>query len=263
MYLNVNYGKLIANSSQVTVSVPLAVDNVTFIANGSAGSSGQVLTSNGSSGSPYWATPSGGGGGGSGMVLISNGEIFSLSGYPKYIDFGATLYGKYILFLDTFITMGYGSEYFQMNTASGSVSTYWRGTATTTIAEDNSSNVITYATSITNSSGSPSLPQGMPVMGTPWNSNVTQPIGYGGYFEASGYIVFQGMNTTVGYYGYNIPAATARFVYKAQYTTPFAANCMVDDHIAMQASYGLGANVTGLILQNISQGRYALYGVPE
>ena len=200
------------------------------------------------------------------MVLISNGEIFSLSGYPKYIDFGATLYGKYILFLDTFITTGMGSEYFQMNTASGSVSTSWRGTATTTIAEDNSSNVSTYATSITNYGGSPplpSLPQGMPVMGTPWNTNVTQPIGYGGYFGASGYIVFQGMNTTVGFYGMNTPAATSRFVYRAQYTTPYSANCMVDDHIAMQASYSLSSNVTGLILQNINQGRYALYGVPE
>jgi len=43
----------IANSSQLTLST------IPFSANGSTGTSGQVLTSNGSTGSPYWSTVSG------------------------------------------------------------------------------------------------------------------------------------------------------------------------------------------------------------
>ena len=44
--------KFIANSTQVTINaVPLAV-------NGNTGTSGQVLVSNGSTGSPYWANSS-------------------------------------------------------------------------------------------------------------------------------------------------------------------------------------------------------------
>ena len=45
----------IANTTQVTISgIPLS-------ANGTTGTSGQVLTSNGSTGAPYWTTASGGG----------------------------------------------------------------------------------------------------------------------------------------------------------------------------------------------------------
>jgi len=43
-----------------------------LIANGSAGSSGLVLTSNGSTGSLYWSSVSGGGGGGGISVTVSN-----------------------------------------------------------------------------------------------------------------------------------------------------------------------------------------------
>ena len=47
----------IANSTQITISgIPLS-------ANGGTGTGGQVLTSNGTTGSPYWSTVSGGGGG--------------------------------------------------------------------------------------------------------------------------------------------------------------------------------------------------------
>ena len=55
----------IANSSQLTVATPVS-------ANGGVGTAGQVLTSNGATGSPYWATSSGGGG-------FTNGQSISVS----------------------------------------------------------------------------------------------------------------------------------------------------------------------------------------
>ena len=59
----------IANTSQVTISgIPLQ-------ANGGVGTAGQVLTSNGATGSPYWSTSSGGGSivSGSGTAILNFG----------------------------------------------------------------------------------------------------------------------------------------------------------------------------------------------
>jgi translation initiation factor 6 (eIF-6) len=56
----------IANSTQLTITIP-------FSANGGVGTSGQVLTSNGATGSPYWAAASGGGGG------FTNGQSIMVS----------------------------------------------------------------------------------------------------------------------------------------------------------------------------------------
>jgi hypothetical protein len=56
----------IANTTQLTITIPLS-------ANGGTGSAGQVLTSNGATGAPYWAT---GGGGG-----FSNGQSISVNNF--------------------------------------------------------------------------------------------------------------------------------------------------------------------------------------
>jgi hypothetical protein len=60
----------IANTSRVTISA------VPLFANGGAGSSGQVLTSNGTTGSPYWATASGGG------VTLADETASATTHYP-------------------------------------------------------------------------------------------------------------------------------------------------------------------------------------
>lgn len=58
----------IVNTSQITIStIPLS-------ANGGLGTSGQVLTSNGSTGAPYWSTVSGGGG-------FTNGQSISVNNF--------------------------------------------------------------------------------------------------------------------------------------------------------------------------------------
>ena len=59
----------IANTTQLTIS------GINFSANGGTGTSGQVLTSNGSVGSPYWSTVSSGGGGGG----FANGQSISVA----------------------------------------------------------------------------------------------------------------------------------------------------------------------------------------
>ena len=245
---------LTANTLQISGTTGISI-------NGNTGTAGQVLTSNGSS-SAYWATAAGGGGGGSGMVLISNGNISMLPGYPKYLDFGATLYGKYILFLEGMVVSGMGSEYLQPNTTIGSSYTSWIGTATTTIAENNSNTANVYATSINNSPypPAPSPPQGVPIMGTPWNPNISASMGY---FNGSGYIVFEAMNSSTAPFGSFYPTAVGEFTYSANYSTPFSGYGMASDKIALQASSSFSSNVTGLILNNISNGWYSLYGVPQ
>ena len=50
--------KFIANSTQVTINA------VPFVANGTSGSNGHILISNGSTGSPYWAN--------AGSVLVAS-----------------------------------------------------------------------------------------------------------------------------------------------------------------------------------------------
>jgi hypothetical protein len=194
------------------------------------------------------------------MVLISNGSISALSGYPKYLDFGATLYSKYILFLEDMVD--YGAGYFQPNTASGAVYSNWIGTATTTIAETGSTTANVYATSIYNQPNPPNpmAPQGMPILGTRWNSSITTNYGY---YGGAGYIVFESMNSSTAQYGNFNPKAVSEFTYLAQYYTPFANNGMTSEKISMQSNNSQSANVTGLILQNISQGFYSLYGVPQ
>jgi len=58
----------IVNTSQITIATtPLS-------ANGGVGTAGQVLTSNGATGAPYWSTVSGGGGGG-----FTNGQSIQVS----------------------------------------------------------------------------------------------------------------------------------------------------------------------------------------
>jgi collagen type VII alpha len=247
----VTANNLTANTLQISGTTGISI-------NGNTGTAGQVLTSNGSS-PAYWATAAGGGGG-SGMVLISNGSISALSGYPKYLDFGATLYSKYILFLEDM--NDYGAGYFQPNTASGAITSNWIGTATTTIAQTGSNTATVYATSIFNnpSPPAPAAPQGMPIFGAAWNSNITTNYGYGG---GAGYIIFESMNSSTAQYGNFNPKAVSEFTYFAQYYTPFANNGMTSEKISMRADYSQSANVTGLILQNISQGFYSLYGVPQ
>ena len=56
----------IANATQLTITIP-------FSANGGVGTAGQVLTSNGATGSPYWAAAAGGGGFTNGQsIMVSN-----------------------------------------------------------------------------------------------------------------------------------------------------------------------------------------------
>jgi hypothetical protein len=57
--INIGSSGFIANSTAIIIAEPVT-------ANGSTGTAGQVLASNGSSGSPYWVTVAGGGGGVSG-----------------------------------------------------------------------------------------------------------------------------------------------------------------------------------------------------
>jgi hypothetical protein len=64
--LSVGSAALIVNSSQITIG-----DGIELSANGSLGTAGQVLTSNGPSGSPYWSTVTGGGGGSGTVTSIS------------------------------------------------------------------------------------------------------------------------------------------------------------------------------------------------
>jgi hypothetical protein len=60
---NTTANTFVANLTQLTISTPVS-------ANGGVGTSGQILTSNGSTGSPYWAA----GGGG-----FTNGQSIAVS----------------------------------------------------------------------------------------------------------------------------------------------------------------------------------------
>jgi len=68
--LSVGSAAFIANSSQITIGA-----GIELYTNGSFGTAGQVLTSNGSVGSPYWAPPSSSGG------TSSSGSNIFLSNY--------------------------------------------------------------------------------------------------------------------------------------------------------------------------------------
>ena len=70
--INIGSSGFIANSTAIVIADPVT-------ANGSTGTSGQVLASNGSSGSPYWVTLEGGGGSGT-VTEVSSGD--GLSGGP-------------------------------------------------------------------------------------------------------------------------------------------------------------------------------------
>ena len=75
----------IANTTQVTIAA-----GVKLSANGGVGTAGQVLSSNGSTGSPYWATVAGGGGG----VTTFDGGSTGLSPYSASngaVSLGGTL----------------------------------------------------------------------------------------------------------------------------------------------------------------------------
>jgi len=67
----------LTNSIFLANSTAVSINNVPLFANGGAGSSAQVLTSNGATGSPYWSTvtsgTSGVGSAGSGQVIFADG----------------------------------------------------------------------------------------------------------------------------------------------------------------------------------------------
>lgn len=80
----------IANSTQITLAVPVS-------SNGSVGTAGQVLTSNGATGSPYWsttagATPGVGTGNGSDDAFFINGQFvntdYTTSATKNYVSAG-------------------------------------------------------------------------------------------------------------------------------------------------------------------------------
>ena len=168
----------IANTTQVTIAA-----GVKLSANGGVGTAGQVLSSNGSTGSPYWATVAGGGGG----VTTFDGGSTGLSPYSASngaVSLGGTLnvgYGG--TGTSTYPSNGQlligtsGGGYAVANLTAGSGVSITKGSGTITIAATGGGGGGPYISYIQFQDGNyynngPSNPQQSPVVY--WDSGLNQ-----------------------------------------------------------------------------------------
>ena len=168
----------IANTTQVTIAA-----GVKLSANGGVGTAGQVLSSNGSTGSPYWATVAAGGGG----VTTFDGGSTGLSPYSASngaVSLGGTLnvgYGG--TGTNTYPSNGQlligtsGGGYAVANLTAGSGVSITKGSGTITIAATGGGGGGPYISYIQFQDGSyynngPSNPQQSPVVY--WDSGLNQ-----------------------------------------------------------------------------------------